>query len=247
MGSGSLQSTSLQSTSLQSSSFSSGGENTGIPGMSDSEKGLLGLLSWWMTMNFIGIIYALIMVDLRGGAGVFQTEGVASFTSRIGSAIVRILSLGVFATRPPPPFKSDENTSNDSQNGGSSQNNPNIVKYLFALIGFLFLGVLFPSNIVGTRENFIDLGELPDFSSKNKNKPGDIIENAKIGLAKIMAHPKSILLKEHENLIKNIKERNRQFKSSTESWEEKFEKNEDSDNYYKAKKGAFPGWVSIND
>ena len=100
---------------------------------------------------------------------------------------------------------------------------------------------------MGTRENLIDLGELPDFSSKNKNKPGDIIENAKIGLAKIMAHPKSILLKEHENLIKNIKERNRQFKSSTESWEEKFEKNEDSDNYYKAKKGAFPGWVSIND
>ena len=66
---------SLLPTGENSAKIHHGKQHYGLPlhgaGLSFHEKTLLGLMGWWMAMNFIGIIYALMAVDFRGD-GMFQ-------------------------------------------------------------------------------------------------------------------------------------------------------------------------------
>ena len=200
-----------------------GKDHYGLPvharGLSFHEKTLLGLMGWWMAMNILGIFIALFAIDFRGD-GIFQSETTTTTVQKLGAALFRIISLGVFATRPRP------HGSLEGQEGGSSSlKGPGIFKFLVALLGFLFLGVLFPSNITSATESFIDLGDFPDFFGKSKNKPGDIMGNASNISSKLMGGgitSTSTLTKEHDTMLDDIKNRNKKFKTGTEEWEKKF-------------------------
>ena len=185
-----------------------GKDHYGLPvhagALSFHEKTLLGLMGWWMAMNILGIFIALFAIDFRGD-GIFQSETTATTVQRLGAAFFRIISLGVFATRPRPHGSLDE-----QEGGGSSLKGPGVFKFLVALLGFLFLGVLFPSNIASATESFIDLGGFPDFFGKSKNKPGDILGNASNVVNKLIGKSTSTstLTTEHDNVLDNIRDRN---------------------------------------
>ena len=190
-----------------------------VPGLSFHEKTLLGLMGWWMAMNILGIFYALFAIDYNGD-GIFQSETTASTAQKFVAMVVRIFSLGVFGTRPRPSGSLDD----EQAGGGASLKGPGVFKFLVALLGFLFLGVLFPSNITSATESFIDLGDFPDFFGKSKNKPGDILGNATNVVNKLMGESTSTstLTKEHKTILNKIRDRNDKFKTGTEKWEKKF-------------------------
>jgi hypothetical protein len=199
-----------------------GKDHYGLPvhagGLSFHEKTLLGLMGWWLAMNILGIFYALFAIDFNGD-GIFQSETTTSTVQKIGAMFFRIISLGVFGTRPRPHGSLDQ-----QEGGGGSLKGPGVFKFLVALLGFLFLGVLFPSNITSANESFIDLGGFPDFFGKSKNKPGDIMGNASNIASKLMGGvtSTSTLTKEHDTMLDNIKNRNEKFKTGTKEWEKKF-------------------------
>ena len=198
------------------------GEHYGLPipapGLQYHEKTLLGLMGWWMAMNFIGIIYALMAVDLQGD-GMFQKEDGTGPIQKLLAAIFRVVSLGVFATRPRPSGDQYGAT----EGGGKKSSFSNIIKFVIGLGFFLFLGILFPSKIKENTESF--LGELPQFlGSKGGNKPGDIRGNAQNIMNKLSSENSSTstMTKEHEMLLNNIKNRNKKVKQGFTEWEELF-------------------------
>ena len=211
-----------------------------VPGLSFHEKTLLGLMGWWMAMNFIGIIYALFAIDFNGD-GIFQSETTTSTAQKFVAMVFRIFSLGVFGTRPRPHGSLDD----EQAGGGASLKGPGVFKFLVALLGFLFLGVLFPSNITSATESFIDLGDFPDFFGKSKNKPGDILGNASNVVSKLMGKSTSTstLTKEHDNILDNIRDRNVKFKDGAKIWENKFNNIDfTSGTYYMPKSEEWKDW-----
>ena len=239
-----------------------GKDHYGLPvhvgGLSFHEKTLLGLMGWWMAMNIIGIFYALFAIDFSGD-GIFQSPTGSRFSQKILSALSRIVSLGVFATRPRPRYDNRANPpATPVEGGGKSVCTPSVLKFLVALLGFLFLGVLFPSKTKNITESFFSLGDLPDFFGKSDNKPGDIMGNASNVVGKITTdkNTTSTLTKEHSALLDDMKKVNSKFTSGLKDWENSFDtikfgagENWESkefattaDTYYKPKDDAWKGW-----
>ena len=196
-------------------------------------------MGWWMAMNFIGIIYALMAVDFRGD-GMFQKETPAGLLEKVSAAVVRIISLGVWGTRPRPKY----DQLHPPTEGGGKQSGTSILKFLVALLGFLFLGVLFPSNIKKTTESFFDLGDLPDFFGKSKNKPGDILGNASNVISKLKSDTAntSTLSKSHATMLESIQSRIVKFKDGSKKWENEFNTETKHGTYYWPKKEKWKGW-----
>ena len=94
------------------------------PGLQYHEKTLLGLMGWWMAMNFIGIIYALIAVDLQGD-GILQTKDGTGPFQKLFAGLARVLSLGVFASRPRP--RGDQNGATE---GGGKKSSFSVIKFI---------------------------------------------------------------------------------------------------------------------
>lgn len=233
-------------TGENSAKMHHGKQHYGLPvhgaGLSFHEKTLLGLMGWWMAMNFIGIIYALMAVDFRGD-GMFQKETPAGLLEKASAAFVRIISLGVWGTRPRPQY---DPKANPPAEGGGKQSGTSILKFLVALLGFLFLGVLFPSNIKKTTESFFDLGDLPDFFGKSKNKPGDILGNASNISSKLTSDTAntSTLSKNHATMLESIQSRITKFKQGSKKWENEFntETKDEYNTYYWPKEERWKGW-----
>ena len=98
-----------------------GKDHYGLPvhvgGLSFHEKTLLGLMGWWMAMNVIGIFYALFAIDFSGD-GIFQSPTGSNRMQRLLSALTRVISLGVFATRPRPRYDNRANPPEQTAEGG---------------------------------------------------------------------------------------------------------------------------------
>lgn len=239
-----------------------GKDHYGLPmhvgGLSFHEKTLLGLMGWWMAMNIIGIFYALFAIDWAGD-GVFQSPTGSKTIQKILSAFTRVISLGVFATRPRPRYDNRANPPEQiAEGGGKSACTPSVLKFLVALLGFLFLGVLFPSKTKNVTESFFSLGDLPDFFGKSNNKPGDIMGNASNVVGKLTTDKEttSTLTKEHTAMLENINKQNSKFTAGLKDWEDLFdtikfgagesweskEFARNADTYYKPKDDAWKGW-----
>ena len=237
-------------TGENSAKMHHGKKHYGLPvhgaGLSFHEKTLLGLMGWWMAMNFIGIIYALMAVDFRGD-GMFQKATPAGAFEKLGAALIRIISLGVWGTRPRPQY---DPKANPPAEGGGKQSETSILKFLVALLGFLFLGVLFPSNIKKSTESFFDLGDLttdfPDFFERDKGKPGDILGNASNISSKLTSDTAntSTLSKKHATMLESIQSRIGKFKDGSKKWEKEFnvETKKEYNTYYWPKEEKWKGW-----
>ena len=83
-------------TGENSAKMHHGKQHYGLPvhgaGLSFHEKTLLGLMGWWMAMNFIGIIYALMAVDFRGD-GMFQKETPQDYLKKLLPLLLELFHL----------------------------------------------------------------------------------------------------------------------------------------------------------
>ena len=175
-----------------------------------------------MAMNVIGIFYALFAIDFSGD-GIFQSPTGSNGMQRLLSALTRVISLGVFATRPRPRYDNRANPPEQTaEGGGKSACTPSVLKFLVALLGFLFLGVLFPSKTKNA-ESFFSLGDLPDFLEKY-NKPV-ILWNASNVVGKLTTDKESTstLTKEHTAMLENINKQNSKFTAGLKDWEDLFD------------------------
>ena len=96
-------------------------------GLSFHEKTLLGLMGWWMAMNFIGIIYALMAVDFKVMECFRKKRRNRHDLKKLLRAFISVVSLGVFGTRPRP---SGDPIRCNREGGGKKSSFSNIIKFL---------------------------------------------------------------------------------------------------------------------